>query len=498
MSYSILRVEKIKGNFITGIQIHNQREKDLSNKDIDKSRSVDNYDLHNNEAVNYNERFKEIIENNNITKMRKDAVKAVDILTTSDNNFFNNLSKKEREKYFKESYKFLCAKYGHENVIASVVHLDEKTPHMHTTIVPITSDHKLSAKELYNPKSLQILQTEYHQHLSKAGFEIQRGVTSDRKHIKLEEFKHKTKLQEQDNEFSRKQQSVSDKINNLNKKIEYKVQKLKDIAIEAEKIQSEIDKIKDVKEKKLEEIRLDIKSEEKSLRSRIPIYNSKKSDLSDFKRRFGFEPSLISKKLTIGPDKLETLINEFDKVVSSSDNHKKAAEYEEKCKNEAFEERDKAKKSLSSTELERDTLKQKNIKITQEKQELEKTISGFIETNNLEKSWKEYPVIEVCKRIKEKFNHVKEYTQEIKKLENESEYWGNSSLKWDELNKIKEYRKETYDKINDLIIFGREYENFKDVSKEMNLDTRINKHEKMQRHFKQKEMEIEKEGFDFY
>ena len=112
MSYSILRIQKIKGSFITGIQIHNQREKGLANDDIDTSKSINNYDLHNAVAVNYNDKYNEILSDAGISKVRSTAVKSVDILTTSDNEFFKGLSKEKQELYFKTSYDFLAVKYG--------------------------------------------------------------------------------------------------------------------------------------------------------------------------------------------------------------------------------------------------------------------------------------------------------------------------------------------------------------------------------------------------
>jgi hypothetical protein len=40
-------------------------------------------------------------------------------------------------KLFAKAFKWVCAKYGKENVVGSYIHLDEYTPHMHVFIVPI-------------------------------------------------------------------------------------------------------------------------------------------------------------------------------------------------------------------------------------------------------------------------------------------------------------------------------------------------------------------------
>lgn len=43
----------------------------------------------------------------------------------------------EIEEWAKDMYKFACKKFGKENVAAFVVHLDEKNPHIHCTVIPV-------------------------------------------------------------------------------------------------------------------------------------------------------------------------------------------------------------------------------------------------------------------------------------------------------------------------------------------------------------------------
>ena len=58
----------------------------------------------------------------------------------------------EIEKWAKDMYAFVAAKYGAENIAAFVVHLDETTPHAHCVVVPITQSGKLSFKEVFAGK----------------------------------------------------------------------------------------------------------------------------------------------------------------------------------------------------------------------------------------------------------------------------------------------------------------------------------------------------------
>ena len=59
MSYAVVRMAKMKSHDLKGIQFHNQRERESrTNPDIDKERSYENYDLVNDEHIDYNETSK--------------------------------------------------------------------------------------------------------------------------------------------------------------------------------------------------------------------------------------------------------------------------------------------------------------------------------------------------------------------------------------------------------------------------------------------------------
>ncbi|MGK0563136.1 plasmid recombination protein, partial [Enterococcus faecalis] len=51
-------------------------------------------------------------------------------------------SEGSQKLFFEETYGFLADRYGEKNVLAVVVHNDEKTPHMHFSFVPVTFDEK--------------------------------------------------------------------------------------------------------------------------------------------------------------------------------------------------------------------------------------------------------------------------------------------------------------------------------------------------------------------
>lgn len=200
MSYLVCHVQKFKASDIKGTQIHNQREsKNSKNKDINRDRTILNYDLHNEKHINYNHKIKDIIKDGySVDKgIRKDAVVMTSTLVTSDNEYFKKLPHEYQEKFFKQTYEFLKEKYGEKNIVAAAVHLDETTPHMHLCSVPLTEDGRLSAKSLFNRKALLQLQSELPKHLQNKGFDVQRGEAgSEKPHLNTQDFKLKTKQEE--------------------------------------------------------------------------------------------------------------------------------------------------------------------------------------------------------------------------------------------------------------------------------------------------------------
>jgi hypothetical protein len=196
MSFAILHMQKLKQPALKGIQIHNQREKESqTNPDIDTLRSNLNYDLVNSEPIDYNKKIDLMIEEGVTTgkAIRKDAVKVASFLVTSDTEFFNNLSEVEEKRYFETAYEFFCEEYGEKNIAYAMVHKDEKTPHMHVGFVPITEDGRLAAKDFFGKKQQLIqLQDKFHKHMIEKGFDLERGVSSDKKHIETSRLKAET------------------------------------------------------------------------------------------------------------------------------------------------------------------------------------------------------------------------------------------------------------------------------------------------------------------
>lgn len=193
MSYQILHFQKFSKGDIGGIEIHNERKKEgvsHSNPDIDWSKSNQNYELHKTSQENYHRIIKHKINQLNLPKaVRKDAVLMCGFIITSDQKFFQNLSKKTQQEFFQESYEFISNRYGKENVVSAKVHLDETTPHMHFYVIPITSDGRLSAKSIFNRQELISLHDDFYDQVGKR-YGLERGIQGNKvKHIEMAEYK---------------------------------------------------------------------------------------------------------------------------------------------------------------------------------------------------------------------------------------------------------------------------------------------------------------------
>ena len=199
--YGILRFKKYKGPAISPIEAHNERTKEqyASNPDIDTSRS--RYNLH---LVQPQGRYREEADRMIAAahcRVRKDSVRVVEALVTASPEFFKDKTNREIKAYFEYALEFLKSKQNAQTFISAVVHMDEKTPHLHLCFVPLTADGRLSAKEIIgNRKNLVRWQDEFWQHMVKQYPELERGESASQtglEHIPPRIFKEMTQLTKQ-------------------------------------------------------------------------------------------------------------------------------------------------------------------------------------------------------------------------------------------------------------------------------------------------------------
>ena len=197
-NYAILRFSKRQAGGVASADRHNERKKAAykSNPNIDQSRSRWNYHLVDPKG-SYKQRYSEIIRKAGC-KVRSNSVVMVETLVTASPEFLNSMSFEDQKRFFERALEFICSRVGERNVFSAVVHMDETTPHMHLCFCPVTSDGRLSAKEILgNKKDCSEWQDKFFEHMSRSYPELSRGIPSyvtHRKHIPPYVFRQAAEL----------------------------------------------------------------------------------------------------------------------------------------------------------------------------------------------------------------------------------------------------------------------------------------------------------------
>lgn len=218
VSYSVFRIQGIKttGDLV-GISKHNKDRVSHTNQDIDTSKSKDNIILI--ECNNYNSKFNDIVapmkqeHTERMKTMRADRIKtfnqhinsskndvAFEMVFTSDNEFFDGFNRNDIKKWAEKSLDFVTKDLGIErrNILHAIVHMDEKTPHLHVVAVPLVKTYNkkqnkdvwsISRRQYINGKSqLSKAQDIYNQRMNESGYKLDRGEKGSSK-------EHTTKAQ---------------------------------------------------------------------------------------------------------------------------------------------------------------------------------------------------------------------------------------------------------------------------------------------------------------
>ncbi|MBY0040895.1 plasmid recombination protein [Bacillus cereus] len=194
--FAIIHMQKFQISDVQGIQKHNQRQgKSKSNLDIDYSKSEQNYDLLNQQKIRYESTIKQEISERVKRKPRANSVVLSEFVVTASPDYMHSLSLDEQKRYFESSLDFIQKRYGKQNTLYAMVHMDEATPHMHIGVMPITEDNRLSAKDMFTRKELISLQQDFPMEMREKGFDVERGEGSEKKHLSPQAFKEKQDLE---------------------------------------------------------------------------------------------------------------------------------------------------------------------------------------------------------------------------------------------------------------------------------------------------------------
>lgn len=185
MGFAVFHIEKIKasGNSL-GAHIDRKEGQEHTYRNADPERRKDNryYDVSEFSKVPLKEALEgRISQGYTMGKaIRKDAVKGLSIVLTGSHEDMKRITATPEGKkaWVDKNYSFLVKEFGKENIVRLVLHMDEKTPHLHAVVVPL-KEGKLTAKLVMGDRlAMSDRQTRYAQAMEK--FELKRGIVGSK------------------------------------------------------------------------------------------------------------------------------------------------------------------------------------------------------------------------------------------------------------------------------------------------------------------------------
>jgi hypothetical protein len=199
MPYAILRTAKLKtaGN-IGGLNDHLHRLRETPNADQELT--------YQNQRLRGSDDLAADVQNRLDAAgctVRKNAVLAVEHVLTVSPEFLNfhkgekdgrpalmgNATDRDRLSGFRDrALEWVDERYGENNVVSAVLHLDEKTPHLHIVVVPLDERSKLNCRSYLGGKDkMRAMQTSFAEKMEPLG--LVRGVEGSKsEHQTIQRF----------------------------------------------------------------------------------------------------------------------------------------------------------------------------------------------------------------------------------------------------------------------------------------------------------------------
>lgn len=251
MGYISLQFDKVKGTSDTRMSEHIERKTMPSN--ADSSRTHLNRELirfpegvnNRNEAISHRIKTAGIKR-----KIADNQVRAIRILLSGTHeDLMQVVQEGKLDQWCEDNLQWLYNTYGEENTVSAVLHMDEKTPHIHATVIPIVKGERRKArkekdtgKKKYRKKSSDnvrlcaddVLTREklvaYHDSYARAmqPYGLERGIRgSEARHITTAQYYREVKRQTQELEqgltrLTQKTADAEEKLEKVNKEIDTK------------------------------------------------------------------------------------------------------------------------------------------------------------------------------------------------------------------------------------------------------------------------------------
>ena len=150
MSYAVLHIMKASGS-CNAIARHIERTTQPDNAHSElRHLNRDDFIKYPDGVDGLGEAIQHRLDNAGLTrKIGKNQVLALNVLLTSDGDALRCLADEGRlDEWAQASVGWAKQTFGEDNVVAAHLHMDEQTPHLHVTVVPIvTAERKKKASE---------------------------------------------------------------------------------------------------------------------------------------------------------------------------------------------------------------------------------------------------------------------------------------------------------------------------------------------------------------
>lgn len=151
MGYAVLHLEKASGTD-SGMSAHIERT--ITPKNVDPTRTYLNRELIRFPigVQNRTEAIQRRLDSANLKrKIGKNQVRAIRALLTGSHEDMERIQTEGKlDEWCSDNLKWLHDTFGKENVVSAVLHMDETTPHIHATLIPIVTGERRKAKTKQN------------------------------------------------------------------------------------------------------------------------------------------------------------------------------------------------------------------------------------------------------------------------------------------------------------------------------------------------------------
>ena len=210
MGYAVLHMEKTSGTD-TAMSAHIERT--IKPKNADESRTHLNRELIRfpDGVESRTQAIQHRLDTAGLTrKIGNNQVRTIRVLLTGTHEDMIRITNEGRlDEWCNDNLKYLADTFGRENIVSAVLHMDEQTPHIHATLIPIvkgerkrkkkeeqvkkryrkkpTDTARLCADDIMTRAKLKSYQDTYAQAMS--GYGLQRGIDgSEAKHITTRQY----------------------------------------------------------------------------------------------------------------------------------------------------------------------------------------------------------------------------------------------------------------------------------------------------------------------